>query len=138
MDKCGCPICNESHLERDVRLFLQENNIKFEQQKRFKWLGRQSLDFYLPDYNIAIECQGLQHFNEVEHFGGKEEFKKILRRDNIKNIKCSDNNVKLFYVVKNINQIEIKGKVLKRLYEELYEINNFSEKINKINNILQS
>ena len=74
----------------------------------------------------------------MEHFGGKEEFKKILRRDNIKNIKCSDNNVKLFYVVKNINQIKIKGKVLNRLYKELYEINDFSEKINKINNILQS
>lgn len=138
MDKCGCPICNESHLERDVRLFLQENNIQFEYQKRFDWLGRQSLDFYLPDYNIAIECQGLQHFNEVEHFGGKEEFKKILRRDNIKNIKCFDNNIKLFYIVKNIKEIKIKGKVLNRLYKELYEINDFSEKIIKINNILIS
>ena len=33
LSKCGCSYCNESHLERDVRLFLQENNINFEQQK---------------------------------------------------------------------------------------------------------
>ena len=45
--------------------FLKENNIEFETQKRFKWLGGKSLDFYLPKYNIAIECQGLQHFRPV-------------------------------------------------------------------------
>ena len=138
LGKCGCPICNESHLERDIRLLLQENNINFEQQKRFEWLGRQSLDFYLPDYNIAIECQGLQHFKEIEHFGGKDEFKKLLRRDSIKNTKCLKNNIKIFYIVDNINLVKIKGKVLNRLYEELYEVNKFSDKINKIKNILQS
>ena len=60
--KAGCPICNESKLEKDTRNILIENNIYFESQKKFPWLGRQSLDFYLPDYNIAIECQGIQHF----------------------------------------------------------------------------
>ena len=33
---------------------------------RPKWLGKQSIDFFLPQYNIAIECQGKQHFG----FGG--------------------------------------------------------------------
>ena len=61
--KEGCSRCNESHLECEVRLFLQEHKINFEQQKRFDWLGLQSLDFYLPEYNIAIECQGRQHFS---------------------------------------------------------------------------
>ena len=134
----GCQCCNESHLERDVRLFLQKSNINYEYQKRFNWLGRQTLDFYLPDYNIAIECQGLQHFTEVDHFGGYVGFRKILRRDNIKNIKCIKNNVKLIYIVADIKQINIRGKVLNRLYNELYEIKDFSEKINKITNILQS
>ena len=123
---------------RDFRVFLQENNIQFEYQKRFNWLGRQSLDFYLPEYNIAIECQGEQHFKEIEHFGGKEEYKKILRRDIIKNIKCLNNNVKIFYIVEYINNIDIKGKKLKKLYKEIYEINDFIEKINKIYNILKS
>ena len=41
---------------------LEKNNIVFIEQYREKWLSKQSLDFYLPEYNIAIECQGMQHF----------------------------------------------------------------------------
>ena len=54
----GCPKCNESSLERSVRVMLEKNNISHIQEcdyKHFKWLGRQKLDFYLPDYGIAIE-----------------------------------------------------------------------------------
>ena len=51
--------------------FLQMNEIIYIEQKKFKdWLGAQSLDFYLPEYNIAIECQGLQHYKPVD-FAGK-------------------------------------------------------------------
>ena len=64
----GCPICKESHLEREIRYFLEGNDIKFEYQKRFDWLGKQSLDFYLPDYRIAIECQGSQHFENDKFY----------------------------------------------------------------------
>lgn len=42
LNGCGCPLCKESKLEREIRLFLQDNNINFEYQKRFDWLGRQS------------------------------------------------------------------------------------------------
>jgi len=59
----GCPNCNnsESTLEREVRLLLERNNIRFEKEKKFEWLKYESylrLDFYLPDFNIAIECHG--------------------------------------------------------------------------------
>ena len=67
--KHGCPKCNSSKLENSVRNFLIENNFNFEEQKTFEWLkykGNQYLDFYLPDYNIAIECQGIQHFKPVD------------------------------------------------------------------------
>jgi hypothetical protein len=93
----GCPRCNQSHLEKEIEHFLTKNNIKFEYQKRFKWLGRQSLDFYLPDYNIAIECQGKQHFEPVEYFGGEKGLIEIKKRDTIKKELCKKNNVKLIY-----------------------------------------
>ena len=125
----GCPICNESHLERDMKNILIENDIQFEQQKKFDWLGRQTLDFYLPQYNIAIECQGGQHFKEVEHFGGKEEFQKVLRRDKIKKQKCDTNNLKLYYVVDNVNDIKLKGFALKKLYNQLYDLKNIYENV---------
>ena len=62
ISKAGCPHCNESKLEKYIAAILTKNNIRFERQKRFKWLGKQSLDFFLVDYNIGIECQGEQHY----------------------------------------------------------------------------
>ena len=84
LDGHGCPCCNERKLEKETREFLTKQNINFEFQKHFDWLGRQSLDFYLPDYNIAIECQGSQHFEPNEFFGGEKSFNEQVKRDNRK------------------------------------------------------
>ena len=93
----GCPKCNLSHLERSVMSYLDENGITYDYQKRFNWLGRQSLDFYLPNYKVGIECQGGQHFFPVEHFGGDKGFKKTLKRDKRKKTLCEKNGIKLLY-----------------------------------------
>lgn len=98
---CGCQKCHRSRLEEQTQQYLLENNIIFEEQKKFKWLGRQTLDFYLPEYNLAIECQGGQHFEPVYFGGNKElaekEFVSIVERDRKKREKCHQNNVKLVY-----------------------------------------
>lgn len=62
------------------------------------WLGRQSLDFYLPEYSVAIECQGIQHFEPIEFFGGKKTFEYIKILDKNKFILCNENNINLFYI----------------------------------------
>lgn len=96
----GCPVCRLPKLEKDIRNILIENNVNFEQQKRFpEWLGRQSLDFYLPDYNIAIECQGLQHFKNER---GCQDLENIKKRDNKKKNLCKEHGVKLVYYVPEI------------------------------------
>lgn len=96
-NKVGCPKCNISHLETDIKNLLIENNIKFQQQKRFKWLGQKTLDFYIPKYKTAIECQGLQHFKSIEYFGGDKCFKERVERDKKKNKLCKENNINLLY-----------------------------------------
>lgn len=98
---CGCPVCNESKLEKDVTRFLKEQNVRHEKQKRFEWLDRQSLDFYLPDFNIAIECQGIQHFEPKDFFGGDNGLAEIVKRDNKKLTKCLNNNIEMLYVIDN-------------------------------------
>ena len=103
---CGCPVCNESKLEKEVNKYITELNIRHEKQKRFEWLGRQSLDFYLPDYNIAIECQGIQHFESKDFFGGDNGLAEIVKRDNIKLKKCLYNNVEMIYVIDNEKYLE--------------------------------
>lgn len=105
-NKSGCPICNESKLEREVTSILNILEIKFERFKRFKWLGRQSLDVYLPGLMIAIECQGVQHFKPID-FAGKGEkwaqsnFRLNVKRDNYKLEKCVANSIKMIYVIDN-------------------------------------
>lgn len=93
----GCPKCNCSLLEKDIRDFLLSNDIIFKEQYRQQWLGLQSLDFYLPDYKVGIECQGIQHFSESSFFGGKDGLNRCMERDSCKLEKCQDNGVKLLY-----------------------------------------
>lgn len=93
----GCPKCKLSKLEKEIEHLLQEVGVKFEQQKKFDWLGRQTLDFYLPDYNIAIECQGIQHFKPVKYFGGNKKFDYIALLDKRKYELCEENGIKLIY-----------------------------------------
>lgn len=100
LDGHGCPHCSQSHLETMVEKILIENNIDYVSQKRFPWLGLQSLDFYIPEQNIAIECQGIQHFIPIEFFGGEDGFKTCVKRDKLKRKLCIENNVKLIYFTK--------------------------------------
>jgi hypothetical protein len=113
----SCPICRESKLEKEVNNFLLKNNILFERQKKFDWLRLNnplSLDFYLPDYNIAIECQGKQHFKPVDIFGGEEEFKKTVERDKMKAKLCNENDVHLmFFNYGDSNRIKTLSSILK-------------------------
>lgn len=111
--KSGCPICNESKLEREIASILEKQNIEYQRFKRFKWLGKQALDFYLPILNISIECQGIQHFQPVDFAGkGKEwadqSFTENKNRDERKLLKCLANNIKMIYVIDNEEYLENK------------------------------
>lgn len=98
--KQGCPKCLMSKSEEEIYNFLNDNRIDFIYQaskKDFKWLGKQRIDFFLPKYNIAIECQGIQHFKSKDFFGGEEGLKTILKLDERKRKLCLENNIKTIY-----------------------------------------
>lgn len=97
----GCPVCNESHGEKYIRNYLDVYNIKYVPQKRFQDLKDKnylSYDFYLPDYNILIEYQGIQHYEEAEFFGGKEQFKVQQFHDKIKRDYAKDSGYTLLEI----------------------------------------
>lgn len=106
----GCPACKQSRLEKEVSSILDRLRIVYESQYSPLFLkngkGQQSLDFHLPDYNIAIECQGKQHFKAVD-FAGKgtewanKAFLDVIKRDNIKLKKCLAHDIKMVYVINN-------------------------------------
>ena len=107
-NKSGCPSCSQSHLENDTYSFLKNEGIIFEQQKKFNWLGLMRLDFYLPEYNIAIECQGIQHYQPIEFFGGKKAFNDLINRDRLKKQLCEEHNIKMIYVDNSTDFNELK------------------------------
>ena len=97
----GCQKCHQSKLECTVKEFLTNNNMAFEEQTHKFGLGYQSLDFYLLDYNIAIECQGIQHFkNHPFFFKDENSFLTALERDIHKFNKCKEQGVRILYFTK--------------------------------------
>lgn len=117
----GCPFCKASHLELDVKKLLDDNHIEYEFQKRFDWLKAQSLDFYIPSKNIAIECQGIQHFKPADFFGGEKGLKKTQERDKKKLKLCEGNGIKMLYYSYdkyNDNVIVGEDNLLKKVLNE--------------------
>ena len=64
-------------------------------QYRPKWLGRQSLDLYVPSLRTAIEYQGVQHYRPIDFFGGEEALAQRQELDIQKRRLCEENNVRL-------------------------------------------
>ena len=98
--------------------FLISKGVNHEKQKKFDWLGRQSLDFFLPDYNIAIECQGIQHEQPVNFFGGEEQFKIQKEHDKRKKEYSKSHNIELleiwYYEYNNVEEILTSRLALKQ------------------------
>ena len=68
------------------------------------------LDFFLPDYNVGIECHGLQYFEPVEYFGGKIEYDRRYEMDKLKYKLCSEHDIKIYYFT------DIDSEYFEKLY----------------------
>ena len=101
----GCPKCKrfKSKGEQKIQKYLEENNIPFETQKRFKECNNNlsSFDFCAYDKQnnmVLIEVNGIQHYKNVSHFGGLDIVKK---RDQVKIDFCNKNNIPLITIPYN-------------------------------------
>ena len=97
----GCPKCRSSHGEETIRGYLLKNNILFEEQKRFKEcknIKSLPFDFYIPKKNLLIEYNGRQHYETVEHFGGREQLKIQRHNDWLKRKFARDNHINLLVI----------------------------------------
>lgn len=109
-----CPVCAGSNLERAVQQILTDLNINFKREKTFPFLKLQRLDFYLPDYNIAIECQGEQHYKPVSYFNQHGcTLEVIQKRDKLKRTRCANNGIKVYYV--KYTEKDIRARIEKIL-----------------------
>jgi len=109
----GCPKCgNKSIGEKAIMKYLTNKKIVYKEQFKFdecKYKRRLPFDFYLPELNMCIEYDGIHHYDDI--FG---ELELVKTRDNIKNIFCEENKIRLlrisylnFYDIKNILDKEL-------------------------------
>ncbi len=68
------------------------------QHCRPEWLDGLEFDIFVEHHKLAIEFQGFQHSQAVEHLGGEKAFRKIQRRDKRKAALCRAHGVKLITV----------------------------------------
>jgi hypothetical protein len=100
----GCYQCGFKYnlTEKNVLEILQMRykNVIYQYKPSFLRgkTSAQSIDFFLPDYNVGIEYHGRQHFIPVSKFGGDEGFEKTKERDYRKYQKCKENDLTIYYL----------------------------------------
>lgn len=107
-----CPDCNGiSYGEYLVATYLDKYNVKYKRWHKYddcKDKRYLPFDFYLSDYNMLIEFDGIQHYEPI---WGEDEFKMTKLHDAMKNQYCKWNNIDLLRIPywdrDNIEQILI-------------------------------
>lgn len=101
-NKKYCPICyyKKSHGEILIATYLENHDIDYQKEFKFPALPNRRYDFYLPNEKIAIEYDGIQHYQYQSFFhnGDINNFYKQQEIDLIKNEYCLVNNIQLFRI----------------------------------------
>lgn len=118
-----CLKCNSSQLETKTKNALEKYNVKYNIQVEYNGLiglkgGNLSYDFYLPNHNLLIECQGEQHEKFIPTFHKTEkDFKKQLEHDRRKKQYAKEHNIDLleiwYYDIDNIEEILLETLQIK-------------------------
>ena len=115
-----CPICAKtvSKHELIVLNWAKENNVNIERRMVYpdlKDILPLSYDFYLPEYNLLIECNGRQHYEPVQFNGktieeAKEDFEIQKRHDKLKEEYARNNKINLLII--SYKEIDDTEKIL--------------------------
>jgi hypothetical protein len=87
--------------EEKIKIFLQNRKINHVEQHTYEGCRNKyklPFDFYLPDFNILIEYDGIQHFRSIDYFGGEESYKYRKMCDEIKNEYTQKNKIPLLRI----------------------------------------
>ena len=111
---CGCPYCASSKGEKLISYILTNLNIEFIKQKSILINNKKYYyDFYITYLNLAIEYDGIQHFEATEFFGGYEQYLIRIQNDKLKNDYSVINNINIiripYYEIENSKEIILDG-----------------------------
>lgn len=114
---CGCN--RRSKYEEFVQGILDKYNVKYYQEYSFERCKNKfplKFDFFLPEHNVCIECQGQQHYHPVPFFGGEERFSTVKTNDQIKADFCKMQNIILLCLPYTITDTEAEKQICNILF----------------------
>lgn len=87
-----CPDCCDRYTgpEKIIEQYLKSREVEFKSHWRPKWLFGKELDFYIPQYNLAIEVDGVFYHSEG---GGKDRLYHVKKTD-----ACEENGIHLVHI----------------------------------------
>lgn len=101
----GCRKCKNSRLEDYLSSKLIGMIEPFERDKKFldcRYKNPLPFDFYLPLRNTLIECDGIQHRESIDHFGGESRLQYQKNNDEIKTKWAQSREIKLIRLNSNL------------------------------------
>lgn len=114
----GCPICNYSKGETEIKLWLNAHGIKYKHSTvRMKHHNPKCKvaylvpDFYLPDRNTIIEYNGDQHYKDIKFFRRNKSWTLADQQERDRTLRkvCHDRKIRLIEIsyvdFDNINKI---------------------------------
>ena len=135
--KAGCRFCLESKGERAVESFLKKHGINYIREYRIIPHAYR-YDFYLTDFNIYIEFNGIQHYKPIDLFGGIKELEKSKKRDLIKRLLVCKKKGKLITLTYlNLTNDSVESIMIKRL-KSIYLGSDIMKTIPSFKNLIDS
>lgn len=94
---CGAA-CSVSRGEVCAADIFNEIGVEYQVQKKFDDFDMR-FDFFLPKYNVVIECDGAQHFRSINsEWDSETKLQETRERDQIKQQYCKDHGLKLYQI----------------------------------------
>ncbi len=103
-DRFGAKRIGEAWVTETILYYMIRTLMKEKQVLRHyrpDFLEGLELDIFIPSRNLAVEYQGLQHFEPVTHWGGQQALKRTREKDMRKKNLCTLKNVRLAYFYYN-------------------------------------
>lgn len=91
---CYCQKNKSSFPERFIQAILDTLNIEYQREVRVRGLGDKRFDFYLPNEDLFIEVNGLQHYKPIEFMN----FERTVLSDKAKQEWCKKNKKQLLII----------------------------------------
>lgn len=110
----GHPLIGECWKKETELYYLIKNafpQIEVIHHGRPNFLKGQEYDIWLPEYKIAIEYQGIQHYKAIKHWGGEKGLAERKDLDRLKFEISKKNDINLMYVEENYDLQKLLGHI---------------------------